>query len=93
MNLEESDILKDVKYRRHRQELMYRIAHINRDKTKLLFQVIGQPHYTEVKDEDGIRRYYPEVKAEPNLFLYTCKLRSDFQCDFLLLVDVNERTS
>ncbi len=61
VNLEESDILKDVKYRRHRQELMYRIAHINKDKTKLLFQVIGQPHYSDMKDEDGIRRYYPEI--------------------------------
>ncbi|XP_028398121.1 uncharacterized protein LOC114521779 isoform X2 [Dendronephthya gigantea] len=64
VNLEESDILKDVKYRRHRQELMYRIAHLNKDKTKLLFQVIGPPHYSEAKDEDGIRRYYPEIIQE-----------------------------
>ena len=61
INVEESDILKDVRFRRHRQELMYRIAHINKDKTRLLFQVIGQPHYSEENDEDGIRKYYPEV--------------------------------
>lgn len=61
VNVEESDILKDVKYRRHRQELMYQIAHINKDKTKLLLQGTGQPRYTEAKDDDGIRRYYPEI--------------------------------
>lgn len=61
VNVEESDLLKDVRYRRHRQELMYRIAHINKDKTKLLFQTVGPPYYVDMKTQEGLRRYYPQL--------------------------------
>lgn len=56
-------MLKDVRYRRHRQDLMYRIAHVNKDKTKLLLQVTAEPHYAKNIDDDGIRRYYPESEV------------------------------
>ena len=61
VNIEESDLLKDVRYRRHRQELMFRIAHVNKEKTKLLFQALGPPYYVDTKTQEGLRRYYPHV--------------------------------
>ncbi|XP_046840767.1 uncharacterized protein LOC124434880 isoform X2 [Xenia sp. Carnegie-2017] len=74
-SLEESEMLKDVRYRRHRQDLMYRIAHVNKDKTKLLLQVTAEPHYTKNIDDDGIRRYYPESETE-NEELSSCMQKS-----------------
>lgn len=67
VNIEESDLLKDVRYRRHRQELMFRIAHVNKEKTKLLFQALGPPYYVDTKTQEGLRRYYPHVMKEDHV--------------------------
>ena len=41
----ESQLIQDIKFTRHRLELMFRVAHMNRDKTKLLVKTIdpGDP--------------------------------------------------
>ena len=39
--LSESHLLQDVYFTRHRLDLMFRIAHMNRDKTRLLFRSMG----------------------------------------------------
>ena len=36
----ESQLIQDIKFTRHRLELMFRVAHMNRDKTKLLVKSI-----------------------------------------------------
>lgn len=36
----ESQLSQDIKFTRHRLELMFRVAHMNRDKTKLLVKSI-----------------------------------------------------
>lgn len=41
----ESQLIQDIKFTRHRLELMFRVAHMNRDKTKLLVKTMdpGEP--------------------------------------------------
>ena len=41
----ESQLIQDIKFTRHRLELMFRVAHMNRDKTKLLVKTMdpGDP--------------------------------------------------
>ncbi|KAL9960173.1 hypothetical protein ACROYT_G033589 [Oculina patagonica] len=41
----ESQLIQDIKFTRHRLELMFRVAHMNRDKTKLLVKTVdpGEP--------------------------------------------------
>lgn len=36
--MSESHLIQDIYYARHRLDLMFRVAHINRDKTRLLFR-------------------------------------------------------
>ena len=41
----ESQLIQDIKFTRHRLELMFKVAHMNRDKTKLLVKTMdpGDP--------------------------------------------------
>lgn len=41
----ESQLIQDIRFTRHRLELMFRVAHMNRDKTKLLVKTMdpGDP--------------------------------------------------
>ncbi|KAK3712747.1 hypothetical protein QZH41_013201, partial [Actinostola sp. cb2023] len=36
--LSESNLIKDINFARHRLDLMFRVAHMNKDKTRLLFK-------------------------------------------------------
>lgn len=44
-HVSESQLIQDIKFTRHRLELMFRVAHMNRDKTKLLVKTMdsGDP--------------------------------------------------
>ena len=73
--LSESHLLQDVYFTRHRLDLMFRIAHMNRDKTRLLFRSMGTVDMDEVgmvpvdthrsRLEDSLRLSRVVSSAEP----------------------------
>ena len=58
--LSESQLLGDVRFMRHRLDLMHRVAHMNKDKTKMLLHNIDPPDFNDTKGKDGLRRYIPD---------------------------------
>ena len=59
----DSQLIQDIKFTRHRLELMFRVAHMNRDKTKLLVKTMdpGDPSEGTVSRPP---RYNPEQILE-----------------------------
>lgn len=79
----ESQLSQDIKFTRHRLELMFRVAHMNRDKTKLLVKsiepkepsegtMIRPPRYNprQILDKTKVRVFLKCLKRKYN----QCKL-------------------
>ncbi|XP_031573172.1 uncharacterized protein LOC116307161 [Actinia tenebrosa] len=65
--ISESHLIKDINFSRHRLDLMFRVAHMNKDKTRLLFN-----HMESADPKEGsVRppRYNPDQIKEPKVEL------------------------
>lgn len=73
----ESQLIQDIRFTRHRLELMFRVAHMNRDKTKLLVKTMdpGDPSEGTVSRPP---RYNPQQILEIPM-VSEKKLNVDFE--------------